>query len=102
MLEIVQAHGSDNVYENIDKIKGISYRKNGSIILNESRTFMSSDDLNNLPFPAWHLFTDQALPMFAGRGWPFRCKFCMRVQGNSVRMRSDRRISAAELEILWL
>jgi len=100
MLEIVQAHGSDNVYENISKIKGISYRKNGSIILNDSRTFMSSDDLNNLPFPAWHLFPDQALPMFAGRGCPFRCKFCMRVLGNSVRMRSPENV-ISEIEYLY-
>lgn len=100
MLEIVQASESADVYENMDKIKGISYRKNGSIILNESRTFMSSDDLNKLPFPAWHLFPDQALPMFAGRGCPFRCKFCMRVLGNHVRMRSPENV-VSEIEYLY-
>ncbi len=100
MLDIVQAYDSSNVSDKLNRIKGISYRKDGSIITNELRPFMSSDELNNLPFPAWHLFPDLGLPMFAGRGCPFRCKFCMRVLGNRVRMRSPENV-IREIEYLY-
>ena len=100
MLEIVQACESEDLCGRIDRIKGISYRKDGSIVSNEFRPFMDSEALDKLPFPAWHLFPDQALPMFAGRGCPFRCKFCMRVLGNKVRMRSPENV-VSEIEYLY-
>jgi len=100
IIEIVQACESSDISDKLNNIKGISYRKNELIITNELRPFMSSDELNNLPFPAWHLFPDQGFPMFAGRGCPFRCKFCMRVLGNRVRMRSPENV-IKEIEYLY-
>lgn len=75
-------------------VLGISYRVNGEVYLNPVRQFMSSEELEHLPFPAWHLFPKQGLPMFAGRGCPYRCKFCMRVLGNRVRIRSPENVVA--------
>jgi radical SAM superfamily enzyme YgiQ (UPF0313 family) len=100
MLEVVRGIESGDLNGDFDKIKGISYRTNGAIVTNESRPFMSPDELNDLPFPAWHLFPEQALPMLAGRGCPFRCKFCMRVLGNKVRMRSPENV-LSEIEYLY-
>jgi radical SAM superfamily enzyme YgiQ (UPF0313 family) len=99
MLEIVHARGGARFHEDLGEIEGIAYRKNGSVVLNPPRAFMSSEELEDMPFPAWHLFPDQAFPMIAGRGCPFRCKFCMRVLGSKVRMRSPESV-ADEIDYL--
>ena len=93
MLEIVECFASGDDAD-LGKVRGISYRQNNEIYRNPLREFMSSEDLEELPFPAWHLFPEQGLPMFAGRGCPYRCKFCMRVLGNRVRIRSPENVVA--------
>ena len=56
--------------------------------------------LDDLPFPAWDMFdltkyqgtyphrTKLELPMITGRGCPFKCTFCCRSLGDSLRRRS--------------
>lgn len=63
-------------------------------------TWSSTDDLDGLPFPAWEEFdlarygglyphrTKRELPLLAQRGCPYKCNFCMRASGDTVRMRS--------------
>jgi anaerobic magnesium-protoporphyrin IX monomethyl ester cyclase len=68
-------------------IQGISFKFNGGVIHNPDRPLI--DDLDQLPYPAWHLFDlpryssaplisayDISLPILASRGCPFRCIFC--------------------------
>jgi len=71
----------------LEKIKGISYKDHNEIIHNERRELLQ--DLDSLPFPAWHLFpVDEygllpfadikkpILTILASRGCPFKCTFC--------------------------
>jgi len=72
-------------YPNLNKVKGISYKKNNKIIENPNREFIRN--LDELPFPAYNL-----LPMkkyshlllkrkyfttfLSSRGCPFSCIYC--------------------------
>ncbi len=65
--------------QNLDDIKGISYKKDGKIIKNKSRKFIA--DLDKLPFPARHLvplekYGTHAFTIITSRGYPFGCTFC--------------------------
>lgn len=69
--------------KNLEDIKGISFKKNGSVINNPDRPLIK--DLNTLPFPARHLRHNKAyfqifqMPIDAietSRGCPFSCTFC--------------------------
>jgi len=62
----------------LDDVPGITYRRGGKI----SRTPDGGGitDLDNLPFPAFHLLPDlekcRFMPLELGRGCPFSCTFC--------------------------
>ena len=77
----------------LDKIKGLGFRKEGKIYINQSREWNS--ELDNLPFPAWDLFPQaKHYPILTSRGCPFQCIFCTRPYGNKVRMRSPKNVVA--------
>ena len=62
----------------IEKIRGISYRKNGEIFHNETR---KSSDINEFPIFDYglydHVFKNTSIiPYISSRGCPFACKFC--------------------------
>jgi anaerobic magnesium-protoporphyrin IX monomethyl ester cyclase len=70
--------------EDISKVEGIGFRKNGEIIVNDT----GLTDLSKLPIPARkffpvHLYKEgicqlnPAIQMHASRGCPFRCNFCL-------------------------
>ncbi|TRO49612.1 radical SAM protein [Candidatus Bathyarchaeota archaeon] len=91
----------------IDKIKGITFRKQKQIIRNKNRPFI--DDLDDLPHPAFHQFNlnkysiagKRYLPIITSRGCPFQCTFCLASQmcGTVFRTRSAKKV-VEELE--WL
>ena len=87
-----------------EHIKGISYKENGKVIHNPDREFITSKELDEIPFVSKvykkHLnlkdyFLDHALyPMvqiFTGRGCPNQCTFCSwpkTLMGRKYRVRS--------------
>ena len=69
--------------ENLEEIKGISFKDNGHIIDNQDRPLIK--DLNKLPFPArklrhkesyFQIFQMPIDVVETSRGCPFRCTFC--------------------------
>ncbi|MCX8043540.1 MAG: B12-binding domain-containing radical SAM protein [Desulfobacterota bacterium] len=85
--------------EPLDEVLGITYRNGtGMIYKNPDRPFI--DDLDQLPFPAWHLLNiaDYCLPLKGRpfliiapqRGCPYQCSFCtcQTYYGKRVRRRS--------------
>jgi len=94
---VVRGEGEETLYElvkaidkkkTLDKILGISFRKNGGIIINPPRPFI--ENIENLPIPAYDLFPMEKYPLppdvkirvnqtslvTTSRGCPMGCKFC--------------------------
>lgn len=72
---------------NLENVKGACFKKGKKIIKNPPRLFIKN--LDELPFPAWHLFPIEKYPrktnflsvapvdnINSSRGCPFRCAFC--------------------------
>lgn len=113
---IVMGEGEETIRELVEwgfknnhlpRIKGIAFRKNGAIEVNEPREFMP--DLDSLPLPARHLLPlsrYQALgypiSIITGRGCPYECIFCQgrRMVGKRIRQRSAIRVVDEIAEIL--
>jgi radical SAM superfamily enzyme YgiQ (UPF0313 family) len=92
------------------KVKGISYKYNGNIVINSDRDLI--ENLDELPFPARHLFMKQSytypdslskntFPMITSRGCPGRCTFCntCNIFGHHFRARSSKNV-VDEIEFL--
>jgi radical SAM superfamily enzyme YgiQ (UPF0313 family) len=93
--------------KDLENIKGICYRNNGTLYRNEERPFI--DNIDSLPFPSRHLL-DQSryvrpdtgeiqTTIQTNRGCPAKCIYCLStyVSGSSLRLRSPQNI-ADELE----
>jgi len=72
--------------ENLNGVKGIALRRNGDVIITPRRPPI--DPLDQLPYPARHLFPmdrynepfcrhSPNLQMLTSRGCPYRCIFCL-------------------------
>lgn len=96
----------------LSKIKGIAYKTNDKIFINERRKPVA--DLDSLPLPEWSLFpmekyancfklssmdeNDKLLGLLSSRGCINRCNFCYRME-YSIRLRSMEKI-VEEIKIL--
>ncbi|MBU0952262.1 MAG: B12-binding domain-containing radical SAM protein [Elusimicrobia bacterium] len=71
--------------DNYPDIKGIGFKRNGTIIVNPEREFF---DLNKYPIPNYSLINvndyliDGNIPIFTSRGCPHRCSFCYNLAFN--------------------
>lgn len=93
ILELVNALECN---EDLDKIKGIYYKKGDQIFKNQDRPLIKN--LDNLPFPARHLIKlDRYINVISGRlavtmmtskGCPYRCVYCCKYEGLGWRARS--------------
>jgi anaerobic magnesium-protoporphyrin IX monomethyl ester cyclase len=87
---------------NLSAVKGLVWRQNGRIRVNDSRPFIP--DLDDLPLPLYHLLPlkHYTMPLIKGpfsfvvtsRGCPAGCKYCIKHVSyqNSVRLLSPGRI----------
>lgn len=74
----------------MEDVRGLVFRSK-EIKQNEPRPLITN--LDELPFPAWHLFPPlRQYPVLSSRGCPFKCVFCSRVLGNKLRLRSAQNI----------
>ena len=101
LKEVADTLQSEN---NLRDVRGISYKSDGEIIHNLDREFMTSEELDEIPFVSKvykkHLnikdyFLGSSLypevQIFTGRGCPFRCTFCswpQTLMGRKYRVRS--------------
>ena len=75
LLELIQHLESGS--PKTEEIKGLAYKKDGQIFINEPRPFI--DNLEGLPDPAWHLVDINkysVIGLNTSRGCPRRCGFC--------------------------
>jgi len=92
-------------------VAGVSFRRNGQVVHTPARPHIQ--DLDSLPFPAWHLFPIDRYEIFnfasvkkpgalilGSRGCPYKCNFCcLKIMGTRRRSRSPAQIAD---EALWL
>ena len=98
LLEALAGNGS------LKDIKGIAYREGDEVFINERRELIK--DIDALPMPAYELFPidsyklrraprstnkDFVMDMISGRGCPFNCNFCYRLD-KGFRPRSNQGI----------
>lgn len=89
----------------LKSIKGVAFRRNGKVVINENREYVS--DLDSLPDPAWDLLPmgryiplpnqylrQPVVHMLTTRGCPFSCSYCScnAVFGRKIRSYSPQRV----------
>jgi len=102
IIEILQVFKQGKT-SNLSSVKGIVFRaSDGEVIVNEPQPFLNPEELNKLPYPAFHQYygnrntalagKDSYYVIMSGRGCPYRCIFCMRVLGCKIRQRSPENV----------
>jgi len=105
LIEVLKVDGD------LSKVKGISYRENGNITVNEKRE--NIENLDSLPFPDWDMVDKEDFfnplakkepiaTVLSSRGCIGRCTFCTSPSfyGRKYRFRSAENV-LEELEILY-
>ena len=105
LIDALQAKAS------LSNIKGIAFRDGGKTIVNDRQPLI--EDVDSIDLPAFDLFPidyykllrmphatskDFIMPMISGRGCPFKCNFCYRLD-EGCRTRSDESI-VEEIKLL--
>ena len=95
----------------LSSVNGIAYLDGGHLVRTNPQELIK--DLDSIPFPAWDLLpmeyyslirwphikkNERAFPALSGRGCPFRCNFCYRMD-EGYRVRSSESI-IEEIQIL--
>ena len=92
--------------EELHEINGLIYRHAQGININPSQQRLSSEELDKLPYPAFHHYysshralegNNEYYVIISSRGCPYNCAFCMQVLGRQVRRRSPENV-VAEIE----
>ncbi len=106
MLELADL-ASKTGSQDLSKVNGITFRKEGKIVHTNNRAFI--ENLDELPHPAFHHFKlenyrmagKNYLPIITSRGCPFECTFCLASSmcGTRFRTRSPKKV-LEELE--WM
>jgi len=88
LAELVDALENESDYSTI---KGLAYKKDGNVIINQARIVK---DIDTLPFPAYHLLPMKKYSsviglhpvstMISSRGCPYRCGFCFKQPSDKV------------------
>lgn len=86
MTELAEAKASGAVPSELENILGIAFRVGNRVFRTAKRPWL--ENLDDLPFPAWELFPKVSWGVISSRGCPFGCKFCQRVLGRQLRLRS--------------
>jgi len=96
-----------------ESIPGTASRVNGNVKINQG-SYLSEDELNALPFPAWELVDHRPyaemrsfigiscrpyISIVTSRGCPYQCAYCHRTMGKVFRKRSAESV-LAEMEEL--
>lgn len=99
MLELANLVSKGDL-KNLDKIDGVTFRKNGQIVQTNNRAFI--ENLDELPHPAYKHFQLEKyrmegknyLPIITSRGCPFECTFCLASSmcGTRFRTRSPKKV----------
>ncbi|MDP3065142.1 MAG: radical SAM protein, partial [Methanobacteriaceae archaeon] len=97
--------------KDLSSVKGIAYRDNGTVFINEPQELIK--DIDSIPHPAWDLFpmdyytllrepkiknSERTFQVLSGRGCTFNCNFCYRMD-KGFRPRSAQSI-IEEIKIL--
>ncbi len=96
LVELIQAISGNREFH---RISGLGFRNGSEIVVNPPRDYIR--DLDRLPYPAWNKFNNNSGVYFilSARGCPYRCAFCMRALGRTVRDRTPENVVE---EIEWL
>jgi radical SAM superfamily enzyme YgiQ (UPF0313 family) len=86
LAEMAQAKASGGKLTELGDVLGIAFRKDGHIVRTGVRPWL--ENLDEIPFPAWHLFPKLSWGMMTARGCPYGCLFCQRMLGRRMRLRS--------------
>lgn len=101
---ILELLGAISNKSSLSNIKGIAYRDESNVIINERRPLIK--DIDTIPFPEFSLFpiehyrllrmphassSDFVMPLLSGRGCTFTCNFCYRID-EGFRPRSNENI----------
>lgn len=78
----------------LKKIRGLAYRENENIEINQYRDPISSLDIINYPYEENDKFEDKIIYYESSRGCPFSCSFCMSSIDKKMRTLSIERVKA--------
>ena len=92
-------HALDNDLNLVD-IKGISYRDNENIYVNDERELIEDLDTIPSPFVNFHAPTGRIVYYEVSRGCPFKCAYCLSSTIRGVRYFSEERIKSDLISII--
>lgn len=76
----------------LSKIKGLAYKENNNIIVNQSRELIDNLDTINYPYNKNDDFNNKIIYYESSRGCPFSCSFCMSSIDKTMRVFSIERV----------